>query len=391
MSTVFLILSVPVALTLYLCIHELAHAVTALLLTRGDVRTHIGFHGTSPDSLKFRIGRLHIELARNPLHWQRMGYCRHETDDLSLSRYIAIILAGPIVPFVVGIITGYSALALDIDPVLKISLVMFSGITVLALILNLIPKQNSSYRREELLGYNDGFLIAWLLRKKGYYMEWKEARSWYARKHYAEAAARFESLIETKTKEKEIYNSAVNCYLLARDYQKADEFSRKWGDLYEKDIMDLLAAAEISAKLGRSEECLAYYDEALSLDPDNATALNNRGYTLIYLERYAEAVEDFNAAIEIDPKFAFAYNNRGLARIKLGMIEEGMSDIHYSVELEGENSYAYLNFGIYHFDRGEFSSALELFEKARELDPHTDDVDDHIARAKEKLMSAQPS
>lgn len=59
------------------------------------------------------------------------------------------------------------------------------------------------------------------------------------------------------------------------------------------------------------EQAIAYYGEALALNPDYAEAYNNRAYTYMALQKYGPALEDLNRAIELRPDYVNALMNRG--------------------------------------------------------------------------------
>ena len=67
-------------------------------------------------------------------------------------------------------------------------------------------------------------------------------------------------------------------------------------------------------KLGRYEEAIKSYDEALKIDPKDAQAWNNKGVALGNLGRYGEAVTCFERALEIAPGLVLAKGN--LKRIR---------------------------------------------------------------------------
>ena len=67
--------------------------------------------------------------------------------------------------------------------------------------------------------------------------------------------------------------------------------------------------------LGRHEEAIADYDEALRIDPQLAAACYNRGNAKGVLGRHEEAIADYDEALRIDPQLAAAYYNREAARI----------------------------------------------------------------------------
>jgi lipoprotein NlpI len=70
-----------------------------------------------------------------------------------------------------------------------------------------------------------------------------------------------------------------------------------------------------------------------------------------------------------------------LAKIKLGHESEGLKDIEHSMEIEPENSYGFRNLGIYHFDKGDFKTALTHFQRAFSIDKSTHAIETYIEKA----------
>ena len=87
------------------------------------------------------------------------------------------------------------------------------------------------------------------------------------------------------------------------------------------------------AELGRHEEAIADYDEAIELNPENALAYNNRGNAKANLGRHEEAIADYDRAIGINPEYALAYANRGRAKSALGHVSEAEADSERALEL----------------------------------------------------------
>ena len=76
--------------------------------------------------------------------------------------------------------------------------------------------------------------------------------------------------------------------------------------------------ANARKQLGRFDEMLADYAEALRLDPQNASTYFNRGNFWLDQRRFAEALRDYNDSIRLDPTFWQPWNNRGIALWELG-------------------------------------------------------------------------
>ena len=67
---------------------------------------------------------------------------------------------------------------------------------------------------------------------------------------------------------------------------------------------------------------MASYDHALTLQPDYAEALSNRGNTLRELKRFEEALASYDRALAAQPDHAQALSNRGNILRELDRFEE---------------------------------------------------------------------
>jgi len=111
------------------------------------------------------------------------------------------------------------------------------------------------------------------------------------------------------------------------------------------------------ADMGRREEALRDYDQAIALDPTYALVYSNRGTTLDALGRRKEALRDYDQAITLDPADALAYSNRGAALAALERHEEALRDYDQAITLDPADALAYSN-------RGATLAALERYEEA---------------------------
>lgn len=62
-------------------------------------------------------------------------------------------------------------------------------------------------------------------------------------------------------------------------------------------------------KLGRKEEAIKDYTEAIKLNSNRKDFFNDRGFVRLELRQYKGAIEDFERALEIDPGYAIAQDN----------------------------------------------------------------------------------
>ncbi len=84
-------------------------------------------------------------------------------------------------------------------------------------------------------------------------------------------------------------------------------------------------------KLGRYEEAIKDYDQAIRINPNNDACYNSRGWTKYLMRNYNEAVEDCSCAIRLNPKSPYAYDSRGHARLSLNQFEAAIADFNSSI------------------------------------------------------------
>lgn len=76
-------------------------------------------------------------------------------------------------------------------------------------------------------------------------------------------------------------------------------------------------------KAGRFDAALDFYNRALTISPDLATALNSKGFLLQDMDRMQEALACFQQAVELAPEMAMARLNLGMAQLKIGDWAQG--------------------------------------------------------------------
>lgn len=83
------------------------------------------------------------------------------------------------------------------------------------------------------------------------------------------------------------------------------------------------------------DQALPDFNESLRLKPDDARALDSRGFTYLKMARFAAAIADYDAALRIDPKLAASLFGRGLARRRMGDNAAGDADIAAARAIDG--------------------------------------------------------
>ena len=122
-----------------------------------------------------------------------------------------------------------------------------------------------------------------------------------------------------------------------------------------------------SAK-GDFAAAIADYDEAIKLDPKNASALTNRGTAHSEKGDADAAVADFDEAIKRNPRFASAYFNRANAYAARADADRAIADYTSSIRYDRRNVNAYIARGALYLAGGAVPKARADMALAARLD-----------------------
>ncbi|GHO95422.1 hypothetical protein KSF_054700 [Reticulibacter mediterranei] len=128
-------------------------------------------------------------------------------------------------------------------------------------------------------------------------------------------------------------------------------------------------------KLEKYQEALEAFEQAISLDPNNARIFLAKGTLLIMLNRHQEALEAFEQAISLNSNKAPVFLVKGVILGKLGRLQDALEAYERAISLDPNNTNAHHNKGIVLGKLGRLQDALEAFERAISLDPN--DADAH--------------
>ena len=137
----------------------------------------------------------------------------------------------------------------------------------------------------------------------------------------------------------------------------------------ELDVNDLLNKGVSLAMLGRPEEAIEFYDNALKINPRDADAWANKGTALRRLKKLEQAIECHDEALEINPRLAMAWTNKGSALGDLGKFEQAIECHDKALEINPRLAMTWTNKGAVLDHLGKFEQAIECHDKALEINP----------------------
>ena len=147
--------------------------------------------------------------------------------------------------------------------------------------------------------------------------------------------------------EMDMYTKAIEDFDKARNLRDGgyfDNLNQAYNSIIDKDFLEALgrATAAINERprdpiphtykgiclyeLGKFPEALSAYSKAISIDPDNAELLFNRGLVHLATRKFDMAILDFTKALAIDPTFKNSYEHRAQAYDELGLNDKAASD-----------------------------------------------------------------
>lgn len=121
--------------------------------------------------------------------------------------------------------------------------------------------------------------------------------------------------------------------------------------------------------LNKPAEALEAFSKSLEIKP-SAETWNNRGTAFNDLGRYDEAIRDFNQAIALAPDFLGAFHNRGKSLLLAGRIDQAEGAYDLALKINPNFPEGLIGRANVHMIKGQFLDALRLYEQATKISPH---------------------
>jgi hypothetical protein len=160
-------LALLLALTFFITVtlHELGHAIPALLMTRGEVTIYIGSLGDPYKSFRVSFGRLTMFCKYNPLFWYK-GCCVALNYDLSIDQQLFFVAGGPVASLL-GTLGSWRLLsAMEEGSVFRIVSGSVFTISLIITLSTIFPSPRVRYTPSGHPVYNDSYQIFRLIRMK---------------------------------------------------------------------------------------------------------------------------------------------------------------------------------------------------------------------------------
>ncbi len=124
------------------------------------------------------------------------------------------------------------------------------------------------------------------------------------------------------------------------------------------------------SKLGRADEALGHFKEALRLRPHFPEANHNMAHMVAMSGKLDEAREYFRKAIRLKPDYAEAHNGLGAVFFQQGKLEEALEHFQEAVKREPDYAAAHFNIGVVLERMGKLEEAVLEYRTTLRLNPN---------------------
>jgi tetratricopeptide (TPR) repeat protein len=121
--------------------------------------------------------------------------------------------------------------------------------------------------------------------------------------------------------------------------------------------------------IGRSEDALRDYDEAIRLNPKFAWAFQARGLLRDYKGEPDKALPDYSKAIQLDPNSAEALYRRGLIFLSRQQTDDAIVDLREAIRARPGTAHFYLSLGEACWQKNDLPAAIANFEAVIGINP----------------------
>ena len=150
--------------------------------------------------------------------------------------------------------------------------------------------------------------------------------------------------------------------------QTTDEMGELWLQVVPRKPAELKVLAK-DFYLHLLGNTLAYNDQVVKENPNDAEAYTRAGRARHYLGQFSQALADFNAAIRANPAYDRAYYELGFMELRLNQLNEAQKAFEKVIRLNPKDYEAQGNLGLICLQRRDFVGARQHFEEALRINP----------------------
>jgi Flp pilus assembly protein TadD len=154
-------------------------------------------------------------------------------------------------------------------------------------------------------------------------------------------------------------------------------------ELNHNHLKSMINLSRVLLQTERYEEALAHLDVVVDIDPVSDDGYRLRGLAYLGLGRDEDAIDSFREAITVNEHDAWSMNNMGLVLIRQGSFEEALPPLARATELRDDVAVFHNNLGVALERTGHFVAAATAYGAALDLDGGYEKAAVSLARVSE--------
>ena len=187
--------------------------------------------------------------------------------------------------------------------------------------------------------------------------------------------------IDTKGTEDDLFGFLAALYEENNQLDRAEEILKKGLSIFPASIDLHYKLGVIYSKMERGEESLLEMEEVLTIEPENAEALNFIGYSYadkgIKLDKAESMIK---RAMELKPGNGYIIDSLGWVYYRQDKIREAIKYLEEAFHITPEDPTIAEHLGEVYEKTGNRQKALEMYRKALELSPENESLKEKINR-----------
>lgn len=136
-----------------------------------------------------------------------------------------------------------------------------------------------------------------------------------------------------------------------------------------EDALEWYTRGQSAAMAGNHDLAITYYNNALALDPDYASALAGKAASQNAKRDYANALSTANEALKIKAKDPVSLNARAFALFGMGDYDAAAEAYDNLFEVQINNVNAYCNQGYAYLQTEDYEKAIVAYDRCTKMDP----------------------
>ncbi len=383
MEVVIVILSIctvfAISRPLTCIIHEMGHAIPALMFSKSKVTVYIGSYGDDKNSYQMKMGRLNMFFSYNILS-AYAGMCVSQ-ENVGFIRRLIIILGGPLASLFSAILSLVLVYSLSTDGLVQFLVIVFACSAGLDFYWNIVPNKEpiSGYDSGDL--YNDGMQILDIIKNRKMPKAYFEAHELVKDGAFEEALQKLNTLESKVARKKDVLRLKIYCSINNNQFREAQLLFLEFDAAHRPDLNDRLLMVLIHMGLNELEEAMALIEWILKRQWNHIYAISNRGEIYRLKGMADNAFQDFNQVIKIDPSYHYAWSARGGLKAENNHLDDALEDLEVAEKLAPKDPYLLKNWGIYYLQIGDHQKALDYFKEAKASNLFILKIDDYISQA----------